>query len=79
MPAPGDNPELDAQTRVPLLWAISIVFIVISSVAVLLRLYTRQFVVRNVGLDDVTIVAAVVCFSSRRQSKFDLNPLTRLI
>ena len=60
MPAPGENPELDAQTRVPLLWAISVAFIAVSSTAVILRLYTRQFVVRNIGLDDITIAVAVV-------------------
>jgi hypothetical protein len=60
MPVPGENPELDAQTRVPLLWGIAIAFLVLSGTAVLLRLYTRQFVVRNVGLDDVTIAVAFV-------------------
>ncbi|KAH8898089.1 hypothetical protein GQ53DRAFT_678044, partial [Thozetella sp. PMI_491] len=59
-PNPGDYPELDAETRVPILVGVSIAFLAFSSIMVLLRLYTRFFVVRSAGADDYTIVFAQV-------------------
>ncbi|KAK1762900.1 hypothetical protein QBC33DRAFT_253416 [Phialemonium atrogriseum] len=60
MPFKGEFPELDAETRVPLLVGISIGFLCVSTVAVLLRLYTRYIVVKSPGSDDATIAIAQV-------------------
>jgi hypothetical protein len=60
MPAPGEYPELDAETRVPILIGISIAFVVLSSIVVALRLYTRYVIVKVAGPDDITIAIAQV-------------------
>lgn len=60
MPVPGENPELDAQTRVPLLVGMSVAFLAISTIAVLLRMYTRYIVIKAPGSDDITIALAQV-------------------
>ncbi|KAL1842971.1 hypothetical protein VTK73DRAFT_2950 [Phialemonium thermophilum] len=58
MPAAGEDPQLDAQSRVPLLVGLSVAFVAVSTVAVLLRLFTRYAVVRAPGTDDLTIAVA---------------------
>lgn len=60
MPIPGDNPQLDAETRVPILIGMSVAFVTLSTVVVLLRLYTRYFVVCAPGPDDHTIAFAQI-------------------
>lgn len=60
MPVPGENPELDAETQVPLLIGMSVGFLAVSTIAVLLRLYTRYIVIKAPGLDDITIAVAQV-------------------
>ncbi|KAK0657981.1 hypothetical protein B0T16DRAFT_402843 [Cercophora newfieldiana] len=60
MPVPGENPELDAETAVPTLIGVSVAFVAASTILVALRLYTRCFVVRAPGLDDLTITIAQV-------------------
>ena len=60
LPIPGQFPELDAETRVPILVGMSTGFVLASTIAVGLRLYTRGFVVRNLGMDDATIAFAQV-------------------
>lgn len=57
----GENPALDAETRVPILLGVSIAFIIASTVVVALRLFTRQYIVHGLGPDDYTIVLAQVC------------------
>jgi len=59
-PLPGENPALDAETRVPILIGTSIAFAVLASLVVLLRLFTRYAVVKAVGADDLTIFAAMI-------------------
>jgi hypothetical protein len=55
----------DPKTRTNLqLYLASSIFLVLSVVCVLIRLYSRLFVRRYFGLDDVFIVLAFVsCFS----------------
>ncbi len=60
LPEPGDDPALDAETRVPILMGVSIAFLVFSSIVVLLRIFTRFTIVRLPGSDDYTIVFAQV-------------------
>ncbi|CAI4219643.1 unnamed protein product [Parascedosporium putredinis] len=60
LPVKGQYPELDAETRVPILVGISIAFALASTIAVLLRLYTRTFILRTLGWDDATIAFAQV-------------------
>ena len=60
MPAPGENPTLDAETRVPILIGVSVAFMILSVTVVLLRLFTRYAVVKALGSDDYTILIAVV-------------------
>ena len=59
-PVPGENPSLDAETRVPILIGTSVAFAVAASLVVLLRLFTRYAVVKAVGADDITMLAAVI-------------------
>jgi hypothetical protein len=60
MPVPGENPKLDAETAVPIIYGISIAFVCVSSIIVALRLYTRYLIVRSPGADDATIAVAQV-------------------
>ncbi|KAK3342001.1 hypothetical protein B0T25DRAFT_438833, partial [Lasiosphaeria hispida] len=60
MPVPGENPEVDAETTVPIIVGISIAFVAVSTIIVLLRLYTRCVIVGSPGADDVTIAIAQV-------------------
>ncbi|KAK3693293.1 hypothetical protein B0T22DRAFT_37389 [Podospora appendiculata] len=60
MPVPGENPRLDAETRVPTVVGVSVVFVAVSTVVVLLRLYTRYAIVSAPGPDDLTIAIAQV-------------------
>jgi hypothetical protein len=60
LPQPGQNPELDAETRVPILIGTSVGFAALSLMVVLLRLYTRAKVVHAVGYDDYTIFIAML-------------------
>jgi hypothetical protein len=60
MPVPGENPELDAESTVSTLVGVSVAFVSVSTLLVALRLYTRCFVVRSPGADDVTIALAQV-------------------
>jgi len=60
LPTPGENPQLDAETRVPILIGMSVAFVTLSTVVVVLRLYTRFFVVCSPGPDDLTIVFAQI-------------------
>lgn len=60
MPVPGADPVLDAETQVPILVALSVVFVAISTIVVFLRLYTRYVIVASPGPDDITIAIAQV-------------------
>lgn len=57
---PGEDPALDAETRVPTLIGTSIAFCIAASLVVMLRMYTRHFIVRSPGSDDYTMGIAAV-------------------
>ncbi|CAK7214074.1 hypothetical protein SCUCBS95973_002023 [Sporothrix curviconia] len=57
---PGEDPALDAETRVPILISTAISFTIASSLVVILRLYTRQAIVRSIGIDDYTMLVAAI-------------------
>ncbi|KAK3328765.1 hypothetical protein B0H66DRAFT_596382 [Apodospora peruviana] len=78
VPVPGENPQLDAETRVPLLIGMSVAFVALSTLVVGLRLYTRYFVVSALGPDDLTISIAQVLsigvsVATVLQAKYDLG------
>ncbi|CAK7210381.1 hypothetical protein SBRCBS47491_000761 [Sporothrix bragantina] len=57
---PGEDPLLDAETRVPILIGTAIAFCIATSLVVILRLYTRQAIVRVIGIDDYTMLVAAI-------------------
>lgn len=60
LPEPGEYPNLDVQTQVPIIIGVSAAFMVISTIVVALRLYTRYGVIKVAGDDDITIGIAQV-------------------
>lgn len=60
LPSPGEYPELDTQSQVPIIIGISVAFMVMSTIVVALRLYTRYRVIKVAGDDDITIGIAQV-------------------
>ncbi|KAF2639176.1 hypothetical protein P280DRAFT_55674 [Massarina eburnea CBS 473.64] len=52
--------SLEAQSQAPLLVSLSIIFGILSTTSVALRLYTRKRILGIIGPDDVTIVVAEV-------------------
>ena len=73
LPRPGQFPELDAETRVPALIGVSVAFATASTIAVGLRLYTRGFVIRALGIDDATIAFAQVWPCSKSEDAHFLS------
>lgn len=57
---PGEDPVLDAETRVPILIGTAVAFSVATSLVVLLRMYTRHAIVHAPGVDDYTMLAAAI-------------------
>jgi hypothetical protein len=55
------DPVINAETRFPTVITISATFASLSFAAVLLRLYTRVFLIHQPGIDDATIALAEVC------------------
>ncbi len=53
-PPPGDTPDYDhpARNGVCLLFVVIPLLMAIATIMVILRLYTRKFIVRNLGADD---------------------------
>lgn len=51
---------MDVQTQVPIIIGVSSAFMVISTIIVLLRLYTRYGLIKVAGDDDITIGIAQV-------------------
>ncbi len=64
MPAPGENPALDAETQAPIIIGISVAFLLAAAVIVLLRLYIRYILVHTYGFDDLLISFALVSIFS---------------
>lgn len=60
LPVPGEYPYLDAETQVPIIIGVSAALLVISSIVVVLRLYTRYWLIKVAGDDDITIGLAQV-------------------
>lgn len=56
----------------PLLFNVTIAFLILTWIAVGLRIYCRAIVVRSFGIDDKLIIFSLVCISSGR-----LAPLNR--
>ncbi|KAF2744936.1 hypothetical protein M011DRAFT_448271 [Sporormia fimetaria CBS 119925] len=57
---PPFSPSRQADDRRPALWAISIVFPTLALASLCARFYTRAQILRNVGLDDMMVAAAMV-------------------
>lgn len=51
---------LRAETKAVLINSLAIIFVTLSSLSVLLRLYTRGRILKNIGADDVTIIVAQI-------------------
>lgn len=54
------DPVVNAETRAPMLIAVLCVGAFLTLLFVSLRIYTRAFILRQLGADDATIVIAVV-------------------
>lgn len=52
---------IDPVTRGPALIIVECIGLAIALVCLILRLYVRAFLMRNIGLDDWIMVAAMVC------------------
>jgi hypothetical protein len=63
MASTNDNPVVNAESRVATVYGICAAFSTVSVVAVALRTYTRVYLLRRPGADDVTIVAAEVHYT----------------
>jgi hypothetical protein len=55
-----DGAAFQVESRVTLINTLAIVFVVLSTVSVLLRLYTRKRILDVLGADDITISIAQV-------------------
>lgn len=55
-----DDAASKAESLAPLIDTLAIIFVVISTVSVALRLYTRKHILNAVGPDDISIVVAQV-------------------
>lgn len=64
LPTPGEYPQLDVQSQVPIIIGVSSAFMVISTIVVVLRLYTRYRLIKVAGDDDITIGIAQVRFDN---------------
>jgi hypothetical protein len=53
--------ELEKQTQAPTLVAIALGFISATTVVIVLRMYTRLFMLRMAGPDDWSVLVAMVC------------------
>ena len=60
MAGPSPDPALDSQSRVGEIIAIITVTSILSTLAVVLRCYSRAVILRSFGLDDAIMVPAQV-------------------
>lgn len=60
LPTPGEFPALDVETQVPIIIGVSSVFLVLSTLLVAARMYTRYGLIKAAGNDDITIGIAQV-------------------
>ena len=51
---------LQAESKAPLINSLAILFVVLSTASVILRLYTRKKILDVLGADDITITLAQV-------------------
>lgn len=56
----ADEGALRAESQAPLINSLSIVFVTLSTLAVVLRIYTRHRILAIVGADDISIAVAQV-------------------
>jgi hypothetical protein len=61
MPGTSPNPALDGESRVTEIIAILSVTTTLSTLIVVLRCYTRAFILKSFGPDDMVMVPAQVC------------------
>ncbi|CZT52480.1 uncharacterized protein RSE6_13821 [Rhynchosporium secalis] len=59
--SPEQQAYRDAETHLPFILGITVTFHVLALIAVCLRLYVRTFMVKVMGPDDYTIIAAMIC------------------
>lgn len=60
LPDPGEFPKLDVETQVPIIIGVCSAFMILSTIIVALRLYTRYRLIKASGEDDITIGVAQV-------------------
>lgn len=60
LPEPGEFPKLDIETQVPIIIGVCSAFMIMSTIIVVLRLYTRYRLIKAAGEDDITIGVAQV-------------------
>ena len=65
MSATTTDPVINAESQSGTIIAAAVVFVTVSGVLVLLRLYTRGFILRNLGPEDWTIAASLVSLSQQ--------------
>src|SRR5690349_3367562 len=69
MPNKSD-PAVNAQSKLTVIYAISIVSPALSVLIVSLRFYTRHYILNRIGLDDKVILVAVVRSLHLRVSRY---------
>jgi hypothetical protein len=74
MAGPSPHPELDGESRVGEIVAILSVASILSTLAVVLRCYSRAVILRSFGLDDAIMVPAQVR-SCLRPAQFETQPV----
>ncbi len=66
-------PSLDNQSRAGVPIAVVTVTLVIATIAVFFRSYTRIYLVNRFGIDDWAAALALVCPPSHQIHKYDLS------
>ncbi|KAL2062515.1 hypothetical protein VTL71DRAFT_6781 [Oculimacula yallundae] len=59
--SPEHQAARDAETNLPFILGITMTFHALALTAVFMRMYVRTFMVKVMGLDDYTVIAAMVC------------------
>lgn len=74
-PPPGIRPNFDNPPNLDIIVQLSFaICMTFSSLAVLIRIYTRYVLLRSIGYDDHTSVVSLVSRSSHRPSRLTLKP-----
>jgi hypothetical protein len=62
-PQPGANPAMDAESQSSGIISAAVILVVVSTILVLMRLYTRAFILKSVGPEDITIGVSQVGYT----------------